>query len=110
MDNVIKECIYSLDIKIPIVHIKDQVYQIGPKRVTMELMAKNDLVIKDGTKKERLTDFLVRTHKNMQRWFVIHMIQTDQTFEQVIENLTYDKVVPVVQRRDTFGGAASDEL
>lgn len=93
MDEMIAMYIEELDIRIPIVPIKDKLYLVGSNRVSCSI--KNDqLILRVGGGYEKFEDYVPKNHTFFQRMLVVHMIKSGDSLEAVVDNLIIGKKIP----------------
>ena len=85
MDLSIKKMIDELKITIPILHIKNELYLIGPNRMNCDL--KNDLMVRVGGGYERFCEYIPKNHSYFERSLVVHMIKSGESLEMVVDAL-----------------------
>lgn len=93
MDMSIDILVKELGVTIPILHIKDKLYLVGPKRMTMDIK-RDELMLRVGGGFERFTEYIPANHKYFERCLVVHMIKSQESLEKVVELLYQGKKVP----------------
>ena len=86
MDLAIANLIEELNITLPILHIKDKLYLIGPSRMTCE-MKRDFVMLRVGGGYEKFVEHLPRNHRFYERTLVVHMIKSGESLEWVIDAL-----------------------
>lgn len=86
VDLAIHMLIQELNIKIPILHIKNKLYLIGTNRITAEI--KRDIVmLRVGGGYEKFVEYVPRNQRYFQRALVVYMIKSGESLEWVIDAL-----------------------
>ena len=84
LDASIKDIIDVYDIRMPVKHIKDNLYLVGSDRKLCELKA-DRATIRHGGGYEPLQEYLPANDRRHQRKLVQEMLQTDQSLEWVVD-------------------------
>lgn len=80
------DLIKTLSVTIPILHIRERLYLIGPNRMTCDL--KNDnLMVRVGGGYEKFIDYVPKNHRYFERSLVVHMIKSGESLEGVVDAL-----------------------
>ena len=94
LDEQIAICIYNQHITIPVAHIKDNLYLVGPNRYNCDLKAGNAM-IKAGGGNQRFDEYVPRFHRQFQKKLVSHMATHNQSLEWVCNELIQGKQIQV---------------
>ena len=92
IDQAIADVIDRHNLTVPIVHLQDKFYLIGPNRCVCDIVS-NKLVIHHNDETQNFEDYVPTNEKTMQRMLVFEMIKSDQTLEFVIEALIANREV-----------------
>jgi len=88
MDEKILYWIQELNITIPIVHIKNDLYLIGSERLNMKQNNHNDnIMVRVGGGYVKIDEYMHKYMRYHQRMLVIHMIKSNESLEWVVEQL-----------------------
>ena len=82
MDEIIALTIYNQHITLPIMHIKDNLFLVGPNRYNCELKA-GHAMIKIGGGYQRFDEYVPRFQRQYQKKLVSLMITNNQSLEWV---------------------------
>ena len=77
----------KLDITVPILYIKDRLYLVGSKRMSLDI--KNRILVinlEDGYQ-EKFVEYIAKNHRYHERALFLHMIKSGQSLEWVVETL-----------------------
>jgi len=70
------------NITIPIIHIKDKLYLIGPNRLNCEIRAGVVMVLVGGGY-QRFEDYVPKNQRFFQKKLVTHMLNSNESLEWV---------------------------
>lgn len=90
LDENIAVCIYNQHITIPIMHIKENLYLVGPNRYNCDLKA-GQAMIKAGGGYQRFDEYVPRFHRQFQKKLVSYMVTHNQSLEWVCNELVQSK-------------------
>lgn len=78
--------IHQQRIRVPVLHIKDDLYLLGSKRGTCQMI--NDIVlVRVGGGQDRFEEFMTYNHRSFERALVIYMFNSGQSLQWVVEQL-----------------------
>ena len=106
MDDRIHHLMEELDVRIPIVPIKDRLYLIGSNRVTCSLKNEN-LILRVGGGFQRFEDYVPENQRYFQRTLVVHMIKSGESLESVVDNLILGKRIKNINDDQYMDGNSS---
>ena len=88
VDQNIENIIQAYDVRIPIVQDtkNDKMYLIGTQKLPCNLRQDNVLV-RVGGGSDKLDDYIRHNHRTFERMLVIHMINSNQSLEWVVDQL-----------------------
>ena len=86
IDDAMAEMIKMHNITIPILHIKDRLYLIGPNRMTCNVIQDN-LMVRVGGGYEKFSEYVPKNHRYFERSLVVHMIKSGESLEGVVDAL-----------------------
>jgi hypothetical protein len=84
IEEKIKFYIEELDIKFPIVLIKDDLYLIGSERLNIN-MTNDSLMVRVGGGYVKFEEHITKNDRYYQRMLVVYMIKSGESLEWVIE-------------------------
>jgi hypothetical protein len=93
LDMEINKLINEMNIRIPVMHIKDKLYLIGHKRLNAEIRG-NDVMLRIGGGYEKFSEHIPHNQRYYERQLVVYMIKSGESLEQIINYLFNDKRVP----------------
>lgn len=112
IDMAIQGVIDEHDLRVPIVHIKGKMYLIGSLRDTVDFdSTTGELMVNHSGAMHNFEDFIVDTQKTLQRMLVFEMIKTEQSLEEVVDNLvaggarTFAKKTKITSKANWFSGS-----
>ena len=83
---MILDLIVRYNIRVPIIHIKDNLYLIGHQRCS--ILLKSDVVIvRVGGGQDKFEDYVPLNHRIFERQLVLSMINSNESLEWVIDRL-----------------------
>jgi hypothetical protein len=82
--------IKNFDIKIPVIHLKNDIYFIGLYKVECEYR-NNQVFIKINEHYESFNKFIIKNERYIQKRLILLMLKYDQSLEKVIDYLINDK-------------------
>lgn len=77
----------KLDITIPIIYIKDRLYLIGSKRMSLDIQNKILVIMTSDGYFEKFVEYIVKNHRYHERALFLYMIKSGQSLEWVIDTL-----------------------
>lgn len=83
IDEGIVELIEQLDVKIPIVFIKENLYLIGTARVICELRA-DIVVVRNNGITDTLFNYLYYNHKVFEKFLALRVLESKLSLEEII--------------------------
>ena len=86
LEEAIAEVIHRHRLTLPVIHIRDKLYLIGPNRQNCELKA-GHAMIKAGGGYQRFDEYLLRNLRQHQKKLVSLMINNNQSLEWVVTRL-----------------------
>ena len=86
IDASMAEIIKMQNITVPILHIKDRLYLIGPNRMTCNVIQDN-LMVRVGGGYEKFFEYVPKNHRYFERSLVVHMIKSGESLEGVVDAL-----------------------
>jgi len=86
IDEMISLYITSLEIMVPIVWIKGNLYLIGSQRLTCEMRGES-LILRVGGGYQKFDEWVMQNHRYFMRMLVIYMIKSGESLEWVVEQL-----------------------
>jgi uncharacterized protein with PhoU and TrkA domain len=86
LDESIAQIVYNQHVTIPIVHIRDGQYLIGPEKKNCVLKS-GHVLVKVGGGSERFDEFVPRNHRGYQKKLTGYMIHNNQSLEWVTNEL-----------------------
>jgi len=96
IDKAIGDHIEEMDIKIPIVWIKENIYLIGSQKLDFAL-DRNCLMIKPPTSRDdnrrSFQDYIIKNEKPIQKHLALLVLKSGEDLEQVLDNLIQDKKI-----------------
>jgi len=92
MDQAIAALIQDLNITLPILHIKDNLYLVGPVRMSCE-MKRDFVMLRVGGGYEKFVEHVPKNHRFYERTLVVHMIKSGESLEWVIDALFNGKKI-----------------
>lgn len=94
IDEKIRFYIQELDIKFPIVLIKDDLYLIGSERLNIKQNMHNDsLMVRVGGGYVKFEEHVLKQDRYYQRMLVVYMIKSGESLEWVVEQLIANKKI-----------------
>lgn len=90
LDEKIYELLIQLDVKIPIVLIKENLYLIGTSRVICDLRNES-VIVRVGGGNDTLFNYLANNHKQFERQLAVQMLKNKQTLHEILYGLSADK-------------------
>ena len=105
-DQAIFWLIQELELRIPILHIKDKLYLIGSSRISCEI--KRDIVmLRIGGGYEKFVEYVPRNQKFFERSLVVYMIKSGQSLEWVVDALFNGKKIKNVVKQKNESASRS---
>lgn len=90
IDMAIAGVIEEYDLTVPIAHIKDKTYQVGSVKMPIDIKNGDLMVTHEGIT-EKFEDYVPSIEKTLERMLVFEMIKTEQSLEDVFDNLVAGK-------------------
>lgn len=100
IDAEIQKCIANDGITIPIVHIKDYLYLIGPKRVQLDWRNDVELTVVDPDSgiQQNLNSFMATNEFDFKKELVRLMLRSDESLEYIVDQLIQNKEIKDVHK------------
>ena len=92
LDLYIQDLIVQNNIRVPVIHIKDNLFLLGSQRASCDL--KNDnVVVRVGGGMDRFVDYMTFNHRAFERQLVNHMVNSAESLEWVVEQLMANRKI-----------------
>ena len=92
LDERIFDLVLRYNIRIPIVYIKDSLYLIGHQRTTV-LLKSDNVVVRVGGGQDQFHQYVPINHRVFERALVLHMINSNESLEWVVDTLVQGQKV-----------------
>ena len=92
LDLLIQECIEDCRITVPVVHIRDTTYLVGPHRMQCATQDGTAMIWTKG-KLFRFRDYVLQNEENFQRQLVTLMIKSGESLEYVVDQIIQGKPI-----------------
>jgi len=98
----IERIIKILNITIPIIHVKKDLYLIGTQKLIIQFKQENMLIVRTGGGYFRFDEYIPTHHRFFERTLLLHMIKSKESLEWVCDALINDKKIPQIHNPYEF--------
>ena len=92
IDELLAEAIEEMNIKIPIVWVKGNIYQVGSQKLVLHIQ-RNCLFIKFAEGQRSFHDYIIKSEKFIQRVLTIFALKSGESIDMVMDALIKDKQI-----------------
>lgn len=104
----IERMINELDVTIPIIHVKGEVYLIGSQKQIIQYKQTNQLTVRVGGGFSKFDEYIPNNHKFIEKTLLMNMIKSKESLEWVCDALINDKRIPQIanpyELKDRYSG------
>ena len=99
-----------MDITIPIMYIKDRLYLIGSKRLSLDIQNKILVIRLDDGYYEKFVEYIAKNHRYHERALFLYMIKSGQSLEWVVDTLHNGRKIKNILKDYPQEGSDRDDL
>jgi len=92
IDEMIADAIEEMDIKIPIIWVKGNLYQVGSQKMVFSI-ERNTLMLRFAEGLRNFHDFILKSEKQIQRVLTIFALKSGDSMEHVMNQLVKDRQI-----------------